>query len=111
MELLESLRQALKKKHLFKLCQKYIYRTLLLAEGDCYGYIKVINKFKKSFKLIPDFNPSNIMTDISKRIQIDHKAKNYQEVFKSIRNQSYRRKTKIFSSYLLNKHSNVCLYF
>jgi hypothetical protein len=70
-----------------------------------------INKFKKSFKLIPDFNPSNIMTDISNKIQIDCNAKNYQEVFKSIRNQSYRRKTKIFSSYLLNKHSHVCLYF
>jgi len=70
-----------------------------------------INKFKKSFKLIPDFNPSNIMTDISKRIKIDHNAKNYQELFKSIRKQSYRRKNKIFSSYLLNKQSNVCLYF
>ena len=70
-----------------------------------------INKFKKLFKLIPDFNPSNIMTDISNKIQIDCNAKNYQELFKSIRKQSYRRKTKIFSSYLLNKHSNVCLYF
>ena len=68
-------------------------------------------KYVILLSLIPDFNPSNIMTDISNKIQIDQNAKNYQELFKSIRNQSYRRKTKIFSSYLLNKHSNVCLYF
>ena len=69
-----------------------------------------IHKFKKSFKLIPEFNLSNIMTDILNRVQIDCNVDTYQELFKVIRNQSYRRKTKIFSSYMLSKHSNVCLY-
>lgn len=69
-----------------------------------------VYKYKKSFKLIPEFNLSDIMTDTLERVQIDCNVKTYQELFKAIRNQSYRRKTKVFSSYLLNKRSHVCLY-
>ena len=74
-----------------------------------------INKFTKGFKLIPDMDLNNIMTDIATRLQIDYNVDlgsitSYQGLFKSIRNKSYRRKDKTFSSYLLNKKSNVHCY-
>ncbi len=74
-----------------------------------------INKYIKGFKIIPEFNLNNITTDKLLQFKIDYNIdlnyiKNYVELFKSIRNKSYRRKDKTFSSFLLSKNSHVCLF-
>ena len=72
-----------------------------------------IGQFKTGFRLVPEYDPNNIITD-----QIDgyvdlNQFKSFQELFKSIRNKSYRRKTKIFLSQKFTKcdKSHVCLCF
>lgn len=69
-----------------------------------------INKFKKGFKMIPEYNPNNINTD---RIDGDidlGSYKSFVECFKAIRNQSYRRNDKSFSKYLLSQCTNISVY-
>ncbi len=62
-----------------------------------------IGQFKTGFKLVPEYDPNNIITD-----QIDgyvdlNQFKSFQELFKSIRNKSYRRKVKTFLSQKFTK--------
>ena len=72
-----------------------------------------IGQYKPGFKLVPEYDPNNIITD-----QIDgyvdlNQFKSFQELFKSIRNKSYRRKVKTFLSQKFTKcnKSHVCLCF
>ena len=62
-----------------------------------------IGQFKTGFKLVPEYDPNNIITDqIDGYVDLDQ-FKTFQELFKSIRNKSYRRKTKTFLSQKFTK--------
>lgn len=74
-----------------------------------------INQYNKGFKLIPDIEPNNIITDKANLLRIDYNIdlnsiQNYQVIYNLIRKKNYRRKEKSFSSYLLTKKSNIILY-
>ena len=72
-----------------------------------------IDKYTKGFKLIPDFDKDNIFTDkIDGYVDLNH-FKGFVDLFKSIRNKSYRRKDISFSSQKFTKSdkSHVCLCF
>ncbi len=72
-----------------------------------------IGQYKLGFRLVPEYDPNNIITDqIDGYVDLDQ-FKSFQELFKSIRNKSYRRKTKTFSSQKFTKcdKSHVCLCF
>lgn len=69
-----------------------------------------INKYNKGFKMIPEYNLDNIITD-----RIDSKVdlscfNSFVELFKSIRDMSYRRNNKTFSKYLLSQKTNINVY-
>ena len=67
-----------------------------------------VQQYTKGFKLIPEFNKDNIFTDkIDKYVDLNY-YKGFIELFKSIRNKSYRRKEISFSIYKFNKQY-VCL--
>ena len=62
-----------------------------------------INQYIKGFKLIPEFNKDNIFTDkIDKYVDLNNYT-SFIELFKSIRNKSYRRKDISFSRQLFTK--------
>ena len=72
-----------------------------------------IDKYTKGFKLIPDFDKDSIFTDkIDGYVDLNH-FKGFVDLFKSIRNKSYRRKDISFSSQKFTKSdkSHVCLCF
>ncbi len=72
-----------------------------------------IGQFKTGFKLVPEYDPNNIITDqIDGYVDLDQ-FKTFKELFKSIRNKSYRRKDKTFLSQKFTKStkSHVCLCF
>ncbi len=72
-----------------------------------------IGQYKLGFRLVPEYDPNNIITDqIDGYVDLDQ-FKSFQELFKSIRNKSYRRKTKTFSSQKFTKcdKSHVYLCF
>lgn len=72
-----------------------------------------IYKYNNGFKLIPDYCLNNIITDkIDNFIDIKQFS-NFKELFKSIRNKSYRRKDISFLSQKFTKSdkSHVCLCF
>ena len=62
-----------------------------------------INQYIKGFKMIPEFNKDNIFTDkIDKYVDLNNYT-GFMELFKSIRNKSYRRKDITFSRQLFTK--------
>jgi len=72
-----------------------------------------IGQYIKGFKLIPDFDLNNLITDkIDGYVDLNHFT-GFVDLFKSIRNKSYRRKDYTFSSQKFTKSgkSHVCLYF
>lgn len=72
-----------------------------------------IGQFNKGFKLIPELDKDNIITDrIDGYVDLSQFS-NFLELFKSIRNKSYRRKDISFSSQKFTKSdkSHVCLCF
>ncbi len=72
-----------------------------------------IGQYKLGFRLVPEYDQNNVITDqIDGYVDLDQ-FKSFQELFKSIRNKSYRRKTKTFSSQKFTKcdKSHVCLCF
>ncbi len=72
-----------------------------------------IGQFKTGFRLVPEYDPNNIITDqIDGYVDLDQ-FKSFTELFKSIRNKSYRRKNKTFSSQKFTKcdKSHVYLCF
>ena len=72
-----------------------------------------IGQFKAGFRLVPEYDPNNIITDqIDGYVDLDQ-FKSFTELFKSIRNKSYRRKNKTFSSQKFTKcdKSHVYLCF
>lgn len=67
-------------------------------------------KYKKGFKMIPDYNLNNIITDrIDDNVDLDY-FNSFVELFKSIRDQSYRRNNKTFFKYLLSQKTYVSVY-
>lgn len=64
-----------------------------------------INQYTKGFKMIPEFNKDNIFTDkIDKYVDLNYYT-GFVELFKSIRNKSYRRKDISFSRQIFTKSS------
>jgi hypothetical protein len=72
-----------------------------------------IGQYNKGFKLIPEFDKDSIITDkIDDYVDLSQFS-NFVELFKSIRDKSYRRKDISFSSQKFTKSdkSHVCLCF
>ena len=72
-----------------------------------------IGQFTKGFKLIPDFDLDNIITDkIDDYVNLNQ-VTGFVDLFKTILNKSYRRKDISFSSQKFSKYdkSHVCLCF
>ena len=72
-----------------------------------------INQFNKGFRLIPEYCLDNILTDkIDKYVDPSH-FNTFRELYKSIRNKSYRRKDLSFSrqKFTQTDKSHVCLCF
>ena len=62
-----------------------------------------INQYTKGFQMIPEFNKDNIFTDkIDKYVDLNNYT-GFVELFKSIRNKSYRRKDISFSRQVFTK--------
>lgn len=69
-----------------------------------------IGQFNKGFKMIPEYDVNNIITDrIDDSIDIQS-CKSFVELFKSMRNKSYRRNDKTFYKYLLTEKTNIYIY-
>ena len=70
-----------------------------------------IGQFTKGFRLIPEFDPDSIITDKIDGYTDLNQFTNFVDLFRSIRNKSYRRKEISFSSQKFSKgdESHVCL--